>query len=63
MQITRWNNRRISIAAGAILVFYLMFSASWNTYQADVIIKNTNPELVWEYVADFDKMRLLNPTM
>lgn len=48
---------------GALLLLYWIFSASRNTYKAEVIIKNTKPEHVWEYVADFHEMRLLNPTM
>lgn len=63
MQIRRWNKRQLSILGVALLVVYWVFSASRNTYEADVIIKNTKPELVWEYVADFHRMHLLNPTM
>lgn len=48
---------------GALLLLYWIFSASRNTYKAEEIIKSTKPEHVWEYVADFHKMRLLNPTM
>lgn len=63
MQTTRWNRRRCSIAAFSLLVLYWLFSASNNTYESDVTIKNVRPEIAWEYVADFHKMRLLNPTM
>lgn len=63
MQIRRWNKRHLSMLGGALLLLYWIFSASRNTYKAEVIIKNTKPEHVWEYVADFHKMRLLNPTM
>lgn len=63
MQTRRWNKRQLSILGIGLLVFYFIFSASRNTYEDDVIIKNTKPELVWEFVADFHKMHLLNPTM
>lgn len=63
MQTTRWNRRRCSFLACALLVLYWLFSVSNNTYESDVTIKNVKPEIVWEYVADFHKMRLLNPTM
>lgn len=63
MQTRRWNKRHLSIFGIGLLIFYLIFSASRNTYESDVIIRNTKPELVWEYVADFHKMHLLNPTM
>lgn len=63
MQTRRWNKRHLSILGGGVLIFYMIFSASRNTYESDVIIKNTKPDIVWEYVADFHKMHLLNPTM
>lgn len=63
MRTTHWNRRRCSILACSLLVIYFIFSASNNTYESDVTIKNTKPEIVWEYVADFRKMQLLNPTM
>lgn len=63
MQTRRWNKRHLSILGGGILLFYMIFSASRNSFETDIIIKNTKPELVWEYVADFHKMLLLNPTM
>lgn len=63
MQTTRWNKRRLGIVSIGTLVFYLVFSASNNRYEADVTIKNVDPKVVWDFVADFSKMRLLNPTM
>lgn len=63
MQTTRWNKRRLGISAVGILVFYLIFSASNNRYEADVTIKNVDAKAVWDFVADFSKMRVLNPTM
>lgn len=63
MQTRHWNKRRLIVLFCATLAFYVVFSASYNTYESDVTIKNTKPEIVWEYVADFQKMKLLNPTM
>lgn len=63
MHTTRWDRRRCSILACSLLVLYWLFSAGNNTYESDVTIKNVKPEIVWEYVADFHKMKLLNPTM
>lgn len=63
MQVTRWNTRRIALVACGIIVIYWIFSASRQSYTAETTIKNVNPELVWEYVADFQKMQTLNPTM
>lgn len=63
MQTTRWNIKRLSIVFIALLGLYVIFSASNNKYEVDAIIKYTKPEKVWEFVADFSKMKLLNPTM
>lgn len=63
MQTTRWNIKRLSIVCIGILGLYVIFSASNNKYEVDAIIKHTKPEQVWEFVADFSKMKLLNPTM
>lgn len=63
MQTTRWNIKRISIVIVVLVGLYVMFSASSNKYEVDAVIKNTKPEKVWEFVADFSKMKLLNPTM
>lgn len=63
MQTTRWNIKRLSIVCIGILALYVIFSASNNKYEVDAIIKHTKPEKVWEFVADFSKMKLLNPTM
>lgn len=63
MQTTHWNKRRVGIACILLLAVYLIFSASNNTYEADVTIKNVNPKVVWDFLADFSKLRQLNPTM
>lgn len=55
--------KRISLLGLLVLGIYWIFSASNNKYEVDAIIKNTKPEAVWEYVSDFSKMKLLNPTM
>lgn len=63
MQRTRWNKKRIFIVIAFLLVIYVAFSSTYNKYEIDGTIPNTKPELVWDFVADFDKMRKLNPTM
>ncbi|XP_031631761.1 uncharacterized protein LOC116346011 [Contarinia nasturtii] len=63
MQTRRWNKRHLSTLGIGLLLFYMIFSASRNTYKSDIIIPNTKSELVWEYVADFHKMHQLNPTI
>lgn len=63
MQTTRWNIKRLSILCIALLGLYVVFSASNNKYEVDTVIRHTKPDKVWEFVADFSKMKLLNPTM
>lgn len=63
MYITRWNRRRLAALAISVLILYWIFSASNNEYESNVTVKNVKPEDAWEYVADFHKMKLLNPTM
>lgn len=63
MYATRWNRRRLAIVAIFILILYYVFSASNNSYEASVTIRNVKPETAWEYVADFNKIKFLNPTM
>jgi hypothetical protein len=63
MHIARWNKKRLAIVAIAIVALYIFFSSSYTTYQVDTVIKDSKPEEVWEYVADFSKMKLLNPLM
>lgn len=60
----RWNLKRASvILSAALLLYVLVFSSGYQKYQIEGIIDRAQPEKVWEYVADFNKMRLLNPTM
>lgn len=63
MKRHRLNIKNISVAVVILLGIYLVFSSGYHDYKSDGIIKNTKPEEVWNYVADFSKMRLLNPSM
>lgn len=59
-----WNIKRVSVIIAVLVLLYVfVFSSGYQKYQIDGVIANTRPETVWEYVADFSKMRLLNPTM
>ncbi|XP_017863227.1 PREDICTED: uncharacterized protein LOC108613932 [Drosophila arizonae] len=59
-----WNLKRLALLLGAVVLLYLfVFSGGYHKYQIDGVIDNARPEAVWEYVADFNKMRLLNPTI
>lgn len=37
--------------------------ARYQTYESQEVLKNVKPEKVWEYVADFSKMKALNPSI
>ncbi|XP_063695806.1 uncharacterized protein LOC134827166 [Culicoides brevitarsis] len=63
MHPIRWNKRRLLSVALSGIVFYLILSAKYNKFQAETVIKNHKPEDVWNFVADFSKMKLLNPTI
>lgn len=63
MHPIRWNKRRLVSVALSGIVLYLILSAKYNKFTAEIVIKNQKPEDVWNFVADFSKMKLLNPTM
>ncbi|XP_030373258.1 uncharacterized protein LOC115623178 [Scaptodrosophila lebanonensis] len=60
----RWNIKKCSIVLCAALILYVfVLSSGYRNYEIDGLIRNSRPEKVWEYVADFNKMRVLNPTI
>lgn len=63
MRTSRWNAKRLAAAAAVLLCLYVVFSAGRKTYESEVLVLRTRPEAVWDFVADFSNMRLLNPTM
>lgn len=63
MQATRWNKRRLIAIFVILIISYTIFSSSYNKYQIDATIKNVKAEEVWDFISDFSKMKLLNPTM
>lgn len=62
-RVIRWNKRRILIVILISSIVYFYLSSRYNKYEQDVVIRNVQPETVWDYVADFSNMKLLNPTM
>lgn len=63
MKRHRLNIKNISVTIILLLGIYMVLSSGYHNYESDGLIKNTKPEDVWNYVADFSKMRLLNPSM
>lgn len=60
----KWKIRTFGYVSATILAFYVFFIHKKTHHVSfDAIIKDTNPESVWEFVADFSNMKKLNPTM
>lgn len=63
MQTVRWNRKSVALAGLILVGFYLVISASRQTFEAERTLPNVKPAAVWNFVADFSNMRSLNPTM
>ncbi|XP_059607855.1 uncharacterized protein LOC132255735 [Phlebotomus argentipes] len=63
IHFTRCNKRKLILYGIVFLVVYAIFSSSYNEHRSETTIANAKPEKVWEFVADFSKMKLLNPTI
>lgn len=59
----RQNKRKYIIGICAVIFLYIFLFTRYQTYEVQEVIKNVKPEKVWEYVADFSKMKTLNPTI
>ncbi|KAL5277743.1 hypothetical protein ACFFRR_002770 [Megaselia abdita] len=57
------NRKNVGLICVGLIALYLIFSSGWKRYEIEAIIKNAKAEDVWNYVADFSKMRILNPTI
>lgn len=47
----------------AIIFVYLLLFTRYQTFEYQEVVKNVKPEVVWEQVADFSKMRSFNPSI
>ncbi|XP_055376973.1 uncharacterized protein LOC129609118 [Condylostylus longicornis] len=61
--MNRYQKRRLVFIVAGILLIYFIFLRGYNEYKIEGVIKNAKAEDVWEYAADFSKMKLLNPTI
>lgn len=59
----RQTKRKYIIGICAVIFVYIFLFTRYQTYEVQEVIKNVKPEKVWEYVADFSKMKTLNPTI
>ncbi|XP_047357980.1 uncharacterized protein LOC124952327 [Vespa velutina] len=58
----KWKTKNIIYTIIIISMFYYLFIHKKTMQMKNVgIINNTHPIYVWEFVADFSNMRLLNP--
>ncbi|XP_017473625.1 PREDICTED: uncharacterized protein LOC108364451 [Rhagoletis zephyria] len=63
MHLKRWNIKKLTLYGCGLLILYILIASRYRKYKIDAMIGNSKPEEVWEYVADFSKMRSLNPTI
>lgn len=63
MRPIRWNRNTIGVAVLLVVVIYWISSASKNTFETEQVLPHVQPASVWNFVADFSNMPLLNPTM
>lgn len=59
----RQNKRKYIIGICAVIFVYIFLFTRYQTFEYQEIIKSVKPESVWEYVADFSKMKSLNPAI
>ena len=60
----KWKIKKLVWVSFVAIVLYLIFiSKMKNNMRFQAVIKNSKPENVWEFVADFSNMVKLNPTM
>jgi hypothetical protein len=59
----RNNKRKYIIGIVAVILSYLFLFTRYQTCEIQEVISNVKPQLVWEFIADFSKMKSLNPTL
>ena len=60
----KWKTKTLAYTFLSVLMIYLLFiHKRSHIVSFEIIIKNSKPEHVWEFVADFSNMKKLNPTM
>lgn len=59
----QWNGRRTLGILTSILVLYLVIKVKNYEYGSSISILKVMPVEIWEFVADFNNMKYLNPTM
>ncbi|XP_033231126.1 uncharacterized protein LOC117182180 [Belonocnema kinseyi] len=60
----KWKSKILAYSlVSALLIYAFFFYKRKYTVSFEFIIKNSTPESVWEFVADFSNMKKLNPTI
>lgn len=60
----KWKSRNLLYFVMCLTVIYVLFLHKRTHRVAfEGTVKNTKPEAIWEFVADFSNMKMLNPTM
>lgn len=60
---SRQNKRKYILGICVIIFIYLLLFARYQTFEYQEVIKNAKAKDVWEFVADFNQMKKLNPTI
>ena len=62
--VLEWKTKKLVSLILVLLVFYMAFvHKKIHHVTFEGTIKNVKPETVWEFVADFSNMKILNPSM
>ncbi|XP_044270875.1 uncharacterized protein LOC123015286 [Tribolium madens] len=59
----QWKSRRTLYLLITLVVLYLTIRIKTYEHKTSVLLTETHPNEVWEFVADFSNMKLLNPTI
>ncbi|OXU30090.1 hypothetical protein TSAR_004179 [Trichomalopsis sarcophagae] len=60
----KWKARTLAYSGLGLFGFYFLFVYKWtHHFLYEATVKNSKPEHVWEFVADFSNMIKLNPTL
>lgn len=60
---SRYGKRKYIAGIVVVIFAYLFIFARYQSFEYQEVIKNVKPVEVWEFIADFSKMKELNPTI
>ncbi|XP_071452309.1 uncharacterized protein [Hetaerina americana] len=63
MRTHRWHKKKIALVCIAGVILFLLARTRRNVIEFEFLVNQSDPMIVWEYVADFSNMKHLNPTI